>query len=115
MCSEAQRELVCRSISFGPVDPYSEELNSPQYAPQLIDGSVAATKAAYAGGGRCFNSMPDNGYYASHTVPTAPDWGWKWDNAKRTYIEPPGGDPRGMIWNGKNFVQGPKRDRPGRA
>lgn len=96
MCDAAERELVCRSISFGPVDPYTKEGQAKHGA------NWNTVRNSYAPGGACFNSMPDNGYYASHTVPSAPDWGWKWAN--NTWNPPPGGDPKGMTWNGKNFV-----------
>ena len=104
-CSQEQRELVCRSISFGPVDPYTKELQK--------DPNYNSIKNSYAPGGSCWST--DNGYYNAHTNPMA--WGWEWANNTWNPPAEPGPPPgENMIWNGQNFVDGPARpERPERG
>lgn len=100
-CSQEQRELVCRSKCFGPVDPYTKKLNSAEYKGQLIDGSVQNTINAYGPGGQCWGT--DNGYWNSHASPQ--NYGWSWKNNTWNPPAEPGPPPgENMMWNGKNFV-----------
>lgn len=101
MCSVEQRELVFRAIAFGETSPYAKKLNSPEYAPQLIGGSVGTTKNAYAGG-TCCMTMPDGvDYWHAHTVP--PGFGWHYKGAAVGYVNESGvPDPMGMTWDNKH-------------